>query len=405
MSTPGTILTIDDDNFCQKIVAKSLKDEPYTLHFADNGQEGLERARELKPDAIILDVEMPLMNGYEVCEQLRQDENIKDTPVIFLSSHASLRDRMQGYQAGGDDYLVKPFDYDDLVVKIKVLARYHEEQDELKRQFTEAKQKAINAREGIGELGMAMQFVEESYSYYNYELLADSLLDVCHELGLICAIMILEEEGPQWFSANEAIRPLEKEMMMMVERDQRFIDFDARMIVNFQNLSLLVKNMPLDDRERYTRVKDLLPVLMSAVDTKINTIKAEKAMTTQSDEVIESFGEIRGSLLDLVKILADNQEKSTVSLKEMVQSLNTDLLSMGLEEDQEAYLLNRIDSAIESAAEQLDSTHILHSVFSEVVEKLKAISAKQRQLQELFYEMNHVRIKHDQEDDDSIELF
>ncbi|MCK4709160.1 MAG: response regulator, partial [Gammaproteobacteria bacterium] len=338
----------------------------------------------------------------------RESAVTKDIPVVFLSSHSSLRDRMQGYEVGADDFLVKPFETADLVAKMMVLAKYLEDEKSLKTQFEQASKTAYMAMTSSSEIGLTMQFVEKSYGYHNFQDLADAMFDVTRQYQINCALMILPAEGqPLWFSPDDPIKPLEKEMMEMLDRKQRFTDFGTRTIINYHNLSLLVKNMPLDDMERYGRIKDLLPMLLAAVDSKINAINSENALSNQSEELLTSFGVIKTSLYHLTKTLMSNQSESTELLQSMVTSLNSDLLGMGLEEDQETYILEQIDSAIEDAKEQIDASDMLYVVFSSIHSQLKNMTAKQQQLVDTFAEINAANITSDEVDldDGSIEMF
>lgn len=405
MDTQINILAIDDDKISQKMIGRALADDDFVISYANDGEQGLEKALSELPDIILLDVEMPGINGYEVCDKLRSTELAKDIPVVFLSSHTSLRSRMQGYEVGGDDYLVKPFENENLVAKLKILSRYREEQKTLRTRFEEAQKTAHIAMTGSSELGIAMQFVEQSYTFHNYADLSNALLQLCQQYKLNCAMMVIAEDDHLWFSADEAIKPLEKEMVEMVDRSQRFVDFGFRSIINYQNLSLLVKNMPLDDMDRYGRIKDLLPMLLAAVDSKINSIKADLALRHQSEEIMRSFGQIRSRLFYLAKSLVSNQQQSAELLQSMVTELNSDLLGMGLDDDQEAYILNRIDTAIEDANKQLDASSTLYHSFRGVLSNLKQITGKQQQLQDTFAEMNRVTISVETEDDGSIEMF
>lgn len=405
MSSELKILAVDDDKISQKMIGRALADESFVVSYANDGTEGLQKAFDESPDLIVLDVEMPGMNGYEVCEKLRQTEQTQCIPVVFLSSHSTLRERMQGYEAGADDYLVKPFEAADLVAKLKILGRYREEQKTLLSQIDQAQKTAHIAMTGSSELGIAMQFVEKSYAFHNYEDLGDALLKVCQQFDLNCVLSILCEDRKLWFSIDEAIKPLEKEMIEMVDRQQRFVDFGQRTIINFTSLSLLVRNMPLDDMERYGRMKDLLPVLLSAVDSKAKAIKADLALSQQSEELMRSFGQVRSRLYYLAKTLIHNQAQSTQVLQKMVTDLNTDLLRMGLEDDQEAYLLHRIDSAIEEVTQQIDASATLYQSFSGILANLKQTTQNQRQLQETFASMNEHHMNLEAEDDGSIEFF
>jgi ActR/RegA family two-component response regulator len=357
------------------------------------------------PDIILLDVEMPGMNGYEVCEQLRANALTADTPIIFLSSHSSLRERLQGYDAGADDYLVKPFEPESLLARINVLERYREQRRELQAQYELAQKTAHSAISTSSELGMAVQFVERSYNHRSYEELAQGLFDTTDKLGLSCCLLIIDEDGEhRWYSSEGSIKPLEQELIELSDRHQRFLDFGARTLVNFENASLLVRNMPLADRERYGRVKDLVPVLLSAVNSKLSAMLVEQGLLRQSKELLESFAQIRTNFYYLAKQLLQSQCESTHLLREMVNELNYDLLRMGLDEDQEQFLIERIDAAINNAADVVDTRHVIHDAFSAVLRSLKQIRGDQEALVEAFNRPQE-SVGNDMQDDDDIELF
>jgi DNA-binding response OmpR family regulator len=172
MTSNVDILIVDDDKVVQKIVKRSLESEGITVRSALNGEDCLAEVYKSPPDIILLDVEMPGLSGYEVCHQLRENPRTSDVPVVFISSHSSLRDRMQGYEAGADDYLVKPFDPEHLMAKIRVLIKYLEQKASLEEQKKLAEKAALTAMTGTSELGVAMDFMTKIFSYNNYETLA-----------------------------------------------------------------------------------------------------------------------------------------------------------------------------------------------------------------------------------------
>ena len=376
------ILAIDDDKISRKIIGRSLEAAGMVPRFAESGEEGLAEAQRHIPDIVLLDVEMPGLNGYEVCDRLRHTEATKDVPVVFLSSHSSLRERMLGYEMGGDDYLVKPFEPENLIARIRVLIKYREEQQELQTQYELAQKTAFIAMTGTSELGMAVQFVEKSYAHKTYEELAEELFGVMRHLQLECCLMIMDEDTPLWFSSEGSISPLEKELIEMADKEMRFFDFGANTIVNYPTLSLLVKNMPLDDPERYGQIKDLLPVMLSAANAKISTISVELALLGQSRDLLRAFGQIRTKLYYLARGMLNKQEESGGLLREMAELINYDLLRMGLEEDQEDYLLTRIDTA--DAMERIDSGETIYYTLSNVLASIKGVMQNQEHIVEAF---------------------
>ncbi|MGG6268567.1 response regulator transcription factor [Leptolyngbya sp. AN03gr2] len=120
---PEQLLLVDDEPGLREAVQAYLEDSGYTVHTATNGREGWEALQRIQPDLVITDVMMPQANGYEFLKQLRDDARFKTLPVIFLTARGMKSDRIQGYDAGCDAYLPKPFDPDELVAIVTRLLR------------------------------------------------------------------------------------------------------------------------------------------------------------------------------------------------------------------------------------------------------------------------------------------
>jgi len=114
-------LLVEDDLDLAETVVQYLALEDINCDHASNGVAGLKLARELRYDVLLLDINLPRMDGYHVCTQLRDDGD--DTPVLMLTARDRLDDKLEGFNAGTDDYLVKPFQLPELVVRLKALAR------------------------------------------------------------------------------------------------------------------------------------------------------------------------------------------------------------------------------------------------------------------------------------------
>jgi len=409
MSAEIRLLAIDDDRISQKVICRSLGTEGVEVRTADDGEAGIAAALSDPPDVILLDVEMPGLNGYEVCERLRGEPLTQGVPIIFLSACSSLRERMLGYEVGGDDYLVKPFERENLLARIRVLTRFRHQREELTEQYEMAQKVAHVALSSTSELAQVVQFVEKSYAYRGPGELASGLFDVTEQLDLSCCLAVRdeggqEEGGEQWFSSDGIISPLEQDLIEMSDRQQRFVDFSDKTLINYGRLRLLVRNMPLHDRERYGRLKDLLPVLLSASEAKLNTFSVERVLLDQGREMLTAFSRIRTDFYHLAKGLIGSQEQATKLLREMVGNLNYDLLRMGLEEDQEEYLVARIDGAVEEAVVGIDANAAIYAAFAAVQANLKHMVRQQEAVVEACappVPTEHVVA----EDDDGIELF
>ena len=113
------LLLVDDEPGMRNAVQAYLQDEGFEVSTAIDGLEGWEKAQQIPPDLIITDVMMPRCDGYQLLKKIRDDERLSGTPVIFLTAKGMTVDRTQGYLAGVDDYIPKPFDPDELVARVK----------------------------------------------------------------------------------------------------------------------------------------------------------------------------------------------------------------------------------------------------------------------------------------------
>ena len=121
MKTPAHILVVDDEAHLATGIRENLEAEGYRAEVAHDGTAGLERLRAEPFDLVVLDVMMPNMDGLELCAQLRRDGI--QTPVLFLTVKGAAEDRVRGFEAGGDDYLAKPFHLKELLLRVAAILR------------------------------------------------------------------------------------------------------------------------------------------------------------------------------------------------------------------------------------------------------------------------------------------
>src|ERR1700682_1465439 len=112
------VLVVEDEPRLLGSLAKALREEGYAVDTADAGDHGLHKAQSYDYDAIVLDIMLPRLDGWEVLERLRKQ---KRTPVLMLTARDATRDRVRGLDTGADDYLVKPFDLSELLARLRAL--------------------------------------------------------------------------------------------------------------------------------------------------------------------------------------------------------------------------------------------------------------------------------------------
>ena len=115
----GDILLVDDTPANLQFLSQMLVNQGYHVRKAINGKMAITAAKTVIPDLILLDINLPDMNGYEVCEKLKQDQQTQAVPVIFLSALDDILDKVKAFKVGGVDYITKPFQFDEVLIRIQ----------------------------------------------------------------------------------------------------------------------------------------------------------------------------------------------------------------------------------------------------------------------------------------------
>ena len=162
-----TILVIDDDPGTAEIVRSWFKGRPYDILCAPIAEEGIELAREHRPDIILLDVVMPGMGGLAAARRLKTDPATSNTPVILLTAKRDVHDKVEGFEAGADDYVTKPFEFEEVDARIRAMLRKRELYVELEETVEELKDK----NRLLGELAV----IDDKTGLFNHRHFRDKL--------------------------------------------------------------------------------------------------------------------------------------------------------------------------------------------------------------------------------------
>lgn len=122
MALNATVLLVEDHRDLAETVGMFLENDGFMVEYAYDGAMGYELATEASFDVIILDVMLPRMTGFEVCNKLREEAGI-DTPILMLTARDQLDDKLEGFESGADDYLIKPFDLPELSMRVKAMVK------------------------------------------------------------------------------------------------------------------------------------------------------------------------------------------------------------------------------------------------------------------------------------------
>lgn len=183
------ILVIDDEFPVRYLIEHQLRRRGFEVNSAKDGPSGMKAAHIQKPDLIVLDIMMPEMDGFEVCQQIRRNPATSSIPVIFLTACMTRKHKLQAFNVGADDYLVKPFQADELVAHIKAVLRRVNHTNQKKEPQTQSRGRVValySPKGGVGTTTLAIQISEAVAQLKNRPVV---LIDLDLPLGGIAPLL------------------------------------------------------------------------------------------------------------------------------------------------------------------------------------------------------------------------
>jgi len=337
MSDMPLILVVDDEPLNIEIMEEVLE-EHYQLEFAGTGEECLDKLNSIKPSLILLDVNMPGMSGIEACVRIKENVETADIPVVFVSALSLPEERMNGYEAGGEDYVTKPFEEDELLAKVALTLASQQEKKELQQGSNDAMGMAMTAMTQASEMGEVLQFTRDSYHCATLEALAQRLLESLNQFELSATIRVTAGKQDFFFSSMGVVGEREQEAMERVRDRDRFIHFGKRTIINFQNISVLIKNMPIEDEAKYGRFNDVTGMLVEGADARMVGIE-------MSSSLVNLINTTRDVLGDIETAHKENEQKNIAILDDLVSRVEWSFINMDLGEQQEEFFRELLNHA------------------------------------------------------------
>ena len=335
-----TLLIIDDSVSDIRILSAGLSQ--YAILMAKSGKQGIEVALKSSPDIILMDVEMPQMNGYEASKALKSHADTQHIPIIFVSSHDTIEDIMQGYESGGCDYISKPVLAETLIPRIEVALSTQEKIQALTQQTNSLNKNSMDFISNIGEQGVIIDFLKKLYAIESFEDVGKSLLADINLFQLHGLVQIRYQNGHINLSENNMpITSLEEKVIQQFTPNKPVQSYNNRLIVNYKNFTLFVKNMP-EDEALTGRLRDHMATMVAAASEKIDLLCKRQ----QSHEYIRKSYEI---LETIDERLQESLDKSLTQMEDLLYRLEDNFVTLGLSDEQEKQLISLVEQSLEES--------------------------------------------------------
>lgn len=376
------VLVVDDDPITAKFICDALRDA-FQVRSVGTAAEAMEYAQIEQPQAILLDVGLPDINGYMLCQQLHDHAATTDIPVIFISSLQNLDNRLQGYLAGGVDYLTKPIHPDELEAKINHVISLTAKQQELRAMARDAQQVAMTAMMSLGEMGVLLEALKQLSLCRTYDALAAQLVSAMSALGVKGLVQVRAPNGTLNLGVGAEANPLEIAIISRLANMERLIHFKSRMSINYDHVSLLVSNMPVDDEDRSGRLRDSLAMLAESaqvcLDAMLRSFELERAARERAAErrsaaIEQSISRVTTLLWQIDEAQRSTGQQVQQAVMTVLQNIEQELLGTALSEAQENHLMSVIREGMDFLTSTLSRSMGLQNQLTSLVGELRALS-------------------------------
>ncbi len=339
------ILCADSDQNTLDLLSDSLGDA-YDIEIALTGVECLSKFAAVKPDVVLLDVDLADLDGYEICARIRSLNQRHDIPILFFSEHCEVEDMLNGYEAGGDDYIHKPYDIKVVRAKINThLVRFTHAmylRDELEGVTTTA----INALINTNELGVLVSFTDECLYTQTHDDLIRVLFKALKSYGLAASAQVRTGNKSKIYSMQGDLAPIEKEIFNVYIEGEAVIHFSNKSMLNRDHVSLLIKNMPVDNKVVCDRITEHLSIIANCTDARLKAIHIEQNKAGHLRNLSQAaIDDIRGDIRMLEGQFKEFGQASREIMEALTLEMDRTLFALCLNEEQEEQLHEMIAAA------------------------------------------------------------
>jgi CheY-like chemotaxis protein len=363
------IFVVDDDPVARMVAIQDLTDPSHEFVELESGEDCI-AALDQEPDLILMDVAMSGLTGIETCRIIRESGNL--CPVIFISAHDNLNFRLDAYDAGARDFVVKPYVAGELRQKVKVAEIELQRQAALSEQINQARQVAFTAMSSMSETAIVHESLRNSFAAHTPQELATSLLNALEQFGLRGFLEIRHSKDTAvYFSHHGACTPLEKSILKHAQSMDRIFQFRSRLIINYPRLSVLITNLPLEDDDRVGRLRDHLAILAQGCDARLIAMESESIRDIQAAGIVK----IAKQLAEVLAEVEQTQKEHRISALKIgstyLDELERTFMHQGLLEAHERELATLAKRSVENFTGLLDEGNSAAERLGQVTKTLR----------------------------------
>lgn len=365
ITSEGRILVVDDVAATRALHKGLLKQ--FDVQVAASGEDALEICEQQMPDLLLLDLEMPGIGGLETCRMLRE---MSDIPVIFVTSHESLDEHMQAYDAGGTDICVKPLTAEIIVRKAQLAIAQHHIKQHLNKENSSLQKMARSFMSSLEESDLMLNFTRKGIACRNHDALAQLIADTAAGMGVPCAVAIRHDGEETILGSKRPTCELERTMIRQLATMGRHVHYKRRLAVNYPTVSVLVNNVP-EDEEQAERLRENLSVLAGTAEAFAENVSMRRESSARAEQMQIALGRAVGT----VDKLRDSHRQMVADIRMLLQHLSDEMEQtfswMAADRSQEREMNEKMSVQVERILRVLLTGAQFEKDFTEVIDSLR----------------------------------
>jgi len=314
--------------------------------------------------------------GYErldLIDRIHSLPSFDHAQIAVLFGDDMEQSRVKAFEMGCDDYIHSSVSDDEIALRCEKLIFNYVANEQLQAQVKQANELAFIAMSDTSDLGINIQFLLDVHTCTNLDELGMRLLKAIGGYGLKASLQLRSELGTKNMDLSGMAKDLEANLLWELKDGGRYVDFGKRSVMNYEQVSLLVKNMPVDDEKKYGAVKDNIFSLLQGADARLKALE-NVAQVQDQQEMMRALSLKMQSMMENIDKGYQGVMKDIADVVEnMSDQISGVITNLGLHEDQERALENIMAYGIENTNNIFNSGLQLDERFQSVVKELRAI--------------------------------
>lgn len=369
-----TIFVVDDAAAARLIIESAFTDEFRVESFA-SAEDCLARLDNgaAQPDLFLLDVDLPGMDGFTLCREIKARETLRCVPVIFITGLDDAESQLEGYDAGGLDYIAKPHNLVEIRQKVRAVRHVRTKQATLSNQLADSEALASLVLFNLDEYAVLVRFLRSVSAIASPRQLAEELFVLLRTYHLNAAVQIRVPGQTLTIGEQGENCPLEMAVIEHIRCMDRIVEFGRRSAYNFAHVTLLVNNMPRHDAELCGRLRDHLAIAAEAADARLQALRISAENTQARAQLATLLSAFTTALEGFRNKAATARYQSSLLTHDLVTELSTAFTFLGMSEAQERQILNIVESKVEVLSHVHDRSHDTEATLNELAERLAEV--------------------------------